>query len=765
MSKQSQSCSLSPLCATQQVLPNRQGQTGRVRENCLMPTSFVCPRQWLSGLYWLLLLWMCGASPAEAREQIAMTQADGPIRVDGFLDEADWAKATPVNQFRQHAPTPGDAFRGSFEVRILQNEHAIFLGIEVVDGLPQPPATLAPRDGVPDRRFNLMLSTNSSLESALVIGVNALGRQQDFLWDKGSWKLEHNVFFTSRGHETDNGCEIELEIPFRSLTYPAGREQTWHVLYLADDPARGSYYAYPAVSDGAWFVDAQLLQRFSAELTGVSPPEASVGVSATGTLTGVQSARSGDDGTQSWTGIDPWYDALRPGGQVDFTFTPNFTLSLVGNPDFSDVESDVTQFDLNERFTWARGERRDFFIRDAQLFGDELETLYTRSMVQPVYGLRLTGTSGAASFGILQVLDRAPGYTLDWNATPGWNADDVEGAYASTTYARLKLQLSRADIGLLSTDKRLVGGSGSINSVNGLDLRLRLTPQLNVVAALQGSITTDSSQTARAGHRGLLSISMPSAPMLRWQLKLLDISQDFRAETAFLTDTGLTLLEGYVEHPLDFQGSLNRVMPRLGGYVRLERDGEQWDHAEGSTEFTVEGIHRVKGLVEVNRLWLATAESPSLWKGTVTYGMSSSAALGYQLKAIYGESWNWPTLSPAIGGVGEVTLTLRPRYDLFLDGSLVGAFNTPEGRSQEQAMNLRLKGMWQFRPGANLRIIEEASASSTWGEQWLNSSVLLHFQARIGTEAWLGYSERRMLPGWEASEHTIFFKLSGNLRN
>jgi hypothetical protein len=145
--------------------------------------------------------------------------------------------------------------------------------------------------------------------------------------------------------------------------------------------------------------------------------------------------------------------------------------------------------------------------------------------------------------------------------------------------------------------------------------------------------------------------------------------------------------------------------------------------------------------------------------------MSSSAALGYELKAAYGESWNWPTSSPAVGGVGQATLTVRPRYDLFLDGSLVGAFNTPEASDTDHAVNLRLKGMWQFRPGANLRIIEETGANSSWDEQWLNSSMLLHFQARIGTEAWLGYSERRALPGGQATEHTVFFKLSGNVRN
>lgn len=712
-----------------------------------------------------LLLFLALAPGAQGREQLSVAQATGPLRIDGVLDEADWEKARPVSQFRQHAPIPGDHFKGRFEVRILQTPHALYLGIQVEDTSPQPPASLAPRDAVPDRRFQLLLSATGNPESALVISVNALGRQQDFLWDKGSWKLEHNVLFTSKGRQTEQGCEIELEVPFRSLSYPAGEEQTWQVLLLAEDPARGLYYAYPPVPDGAWFSDAQLMRRFSADLTGVRPPTPRVGVAFTGTLTGVQSAYPGIDGGLQWTGFAPWYDAVRPGAQLDLTFTPNLTLSLVGNPDFSDVESDVTQFDLNERFTWERGERREFFIRDAQLFGDELQTLYTRSMVQPVYGLRLAGTAGSASFGLLQVLDRVPGYTLDWNGTPGWNEADVEGAYVSTTYARMKLQTNRADIGLVSADKRLIGGSESLNSVNGLDLRLRMTPQLTVVGALQGSITTDSSHTARPGHRGLVSIAMPSAPVLRWQLSILDISEDFRSESAFLTDTGLTRLDGYVEHPFDFKGAINRVLPRLGGYLRLERDGEAWEHAEGSTEVIVDGIHKLKALLETNRLWLTTADSPQLWKGALTYSMSSSAFLGYEVKASYGESWSWPTHSPAIGGVGQVTLSVRPSTTLFWDGSLVGAFNTPEGSDTERAMNLRLKGMWQFLPGANLRIIEEAGANSSWNEQWLNSSMLLHFQARIGTEAWLGYSERRTLPSGQATEQTLFFRLSGHLRN
>lgn len=699
---------------------------------------------------------------AACAETVAVTSVEHPIRVDGRLDEAEWALATPVTDFKQHGPAPGGPPRGTVEVRVLQDSRTLYFGVRLTGAPPSPPATLAPRDDVPDRRFNVVISSNQDLSTAVVLGVNALGRQEDFLWHNGDWNLEYDVLFSSAGRETDDGYEIELAVPFRSLPYEGGGEQDWRILLLPDDPAIGANYSFPHVSDNAWFGDPELMRQFGATLRGVRPPEPGIGVQVTGTLTGVQTAARDEDGALSWSGLDPWYDAVRPSAELVLSLTPTVELALVGNPDFSDVESDETQFDLNERFTWRRTERRDFFIADATHFTDELDTLYTRGVVQPVYGTRFAGTAASASFGVLQVLDRAPGWSLDWNGTPGWDDDDVEGAMAATTFARARARLGGADLGLLAADKRLIGGSGSTNTVSGLDLRLPMTPTLVLAGGAQASTTTDADDLAREGHRASLTLARPSGPGLRWQVAAQDISQDFRAETAFLTDTGLSRVDAYLERPFDGQGRLDRVQPRVGGYLRVDRDGETWEHEELSQELSLSGVHKVKTTVESTHLRLDAGDSGRMWKGTLSYSQASSATLTAAASGSVGQDWSWAASAVAFGSYDEATLTWRPVYNVFLSVTAAAGVSVPEGADLEHAATLRAKGTWQVLPWAGLRIIEEVGDNTSWNERWLSSSALVHLQARVRTEAWLGYSERRDLLAGESEEHTVFFKLSGD---
>ena len=81
--------------------------------------------------------------------------------------------------------------------------------------------------------------------------------------------------------------------------------------------------------------------------------------------------------------------------------TSGITLDGTINPDFSQVESDAFQVQVNQRFPVFFSEKRPFFMEGMGLFniagtgGDSnmRTAVHTRKIVDPIYGSKLTGSS------------------------------------------------------------------------------------------------------------------------------------------------------------------------------------------------------------------------------------------------------------------------------------------------------------------------------------------------------------------------------------
>ena len=69
---------------------------------------------------------------------------------------------------------------------------------------------------------------------------------------------------------------------------------------------------------------------------------------------------------------------------VKWGVTPNVTLNATVNPDFSQVEADAVQLDVNTQFALFFPETRPFFLEGSDLFRTaRLNLLHTRQVVQP----------------------------------------------------------------------------------------------------------------------------------------------------------------------------------------------------------------------------------------------------------------------------------------------------------------------------------------------------------------------------------------------
>src|SRR6185436_12430316 len=88
------------------------------------------------------------------------------------------------------------------------------------------------------------------------------------------------------------------------------------------------------------------------------------------------------------------------------------------NPDFSQVESDAFQVEVNQRYPIFFSEKRPFFMEGAGLFnlagvgdgdGNMVSSVHTRRIVDPIVGAKLTGSVGRTTFGVLTAVDQAAG--------------------------------------------------------------------------------------------------------------------------------------------------------------------------------------------------------------------------------------------------------------------------------------------------------------------------------------------------------------------
>ncbi len=97
------------------------------------------------------------------------------------------------------------------------------------------------------------------------------------------------------------------------------------------------------------------------------------------------------------------------GVTVRYGITPDMTANLAINPDFSQVEADAAQLDINNRFALFFPEKRPFFLEGKDYFTTPMQAVFTRTVVSPDVGAKLTGKRGRHTVGSFIARDEITG--------------------------------------------------------------------------------------------------------------------------------------------------------------------------------------------------------------------------------------------------------------------------------------------------------------------------------------------------------------------
>ncbi len=178
-----------------------------------------------------------------------------------------------------------------------------------------------------------------------------------------------------------------------------------------------------------------------------------------------------------------------------WSITPNLALNATYNPDFSQVEADTAQLAINTRFALFFPEKRPFFLEGADFFETPLQVIFTRTLAEPNYGVKLTGKEGKSAVGAYIVEDDITNFIVPSNQRTLFGQIDDEMLNGVLRY-RYDLG-SRSTIGVLYAGR---DGDEYSNEVAGADAFVAIN-QSNIIRAQYVTSDTKYPQRLRARQR------------------------------------------------------------------------------------------------------------------------------------------------------------------------------------------------------------------------------------------------------------------------
>ena len=513
---------------------------------------------------------------------VGIPRIESTVVIDGRLDEPVWQEAARLDGFHQYQPVDGRAAEERTEVLVWYAPNAMYFGIIAHDRQPQSiRASVADRDNLDaDDRVTLYLDTFNDRRRAFFFTVNPLGVQEDGVRSEGGFTAgslqggltdkNPDFLWQSRGQVTDSGYVVEIRIPFKSLRYPGNGAQTWGINVQRRIQRTGYDDTW---TDTRRANASYLLQAGS--ITGLHDLQR-------GITTEVQPFVTAQaNGQRTASGFDRENLSPSAGVNLRLGLSSNLSVDATYNPDFSQIESDASLVTVNERFALFFPEKRPFFLEGIELFAAPNQLIYTRQVVNPLVGGKVTTKIGRTNLANLIAID------------------EQKGANAFFTVTR-----ARRDIGSNSTAGVVVttrDQDGAYNRVLAGDARIVFGKLYYVAGQLGGSWTRDL--------RGSPTRSSPlweaeydrTGRSWGFNYKVTGIGENFSAQSGFVPRNDIVEAHGF--NRLSFYGSRGALIEQLTVFAGPDRI---W-HYDGFLKNAIEGTESVDASLSMRGGWRVSA--------------------------------------------------------------------------------------------------------------------------------------------------------------
>jgi hypothetical protein len=720
------------------------------------------------------------APPPAAPAAIHIHRSEGPITVDGDLGDAGWKDAAKVDTFYETSPGDNTPPGVKTTAWISYDDRYFYIGIRCDD--PHPEKIRAPyvdRDQVigTDDNIAVFLDTRNDRRTALELRVNPRGIQGDGIYnDAGPIEdFSPDYFYDTAAKIDAGGWSAEYRIPFSSLRYDNNSEQKWNILIWRNYP-RDFRYAYQSVrvprSANCYICNVQ-------PIVGLTNLPSAGHMVAAPYITGQQvSQPSGPLGSHLENG-----DAKFDGGlDVKWTPTADHAIDLTINPDFSQVEADVAQITVNQRFAVFFPEKRPFFLEGFDLFDTPFQVAYTRNITDPNWGIRSTGKIGGTNYTVLVTGDKGGGLTI----VPGpFGSDFAPSDFKSLdVISRVRRDLGeKGFVGAAFTDREIRGGGH--NRVLGPDFQWRPSQSDAITGEVLFSQTDNPNRPDLSSAWDGKSLSS-NAMVLTWNhvvskqdwfLEARQLGNDFRADLGFVPQVGYREVDGgYGLRFFPEKGFFRFIRPSIFVDRQTALDGGDTLFRQVSLAVNTQGAKNFQGGVAIRPKEQVLVGDQLLEQTYLNFAFQIDPSRRFTRIALNGHAGDMIDFSNGRVGKGTslaLTATVRPIDKLTLDGVLSDEFLNVAGGRLYTAMVERLKATYSFSANSLVRVIGQYVTTERDPSRYLFNvdkhqggflgSILYSYKLNWQTVLFVGYGDDRTILANNdlvRSDRSLFFKVS-----
>jgi len=396
------------------------------------------------------------------------TKLGDKIKVDGIIESKEWEGAQSFDIKYEYEPGYNTLPPFKTTAYVTYSDTKLYVAFDAkIEDIKYLRASIRERDtGFMDDWVGIALDTYGDNRSLIIIGSNAYGSQIDLKETLGSDSdISYNINYQTKGVIGEDGYVVEMAIPFSELQYEKKDILKWKASFLRHSWKESKINASSNKFDrGNDCIPCQIDTYI--ELEGVNPKKR---------LEFLPYVSGNYVGSSDGNKISYDKPNFKAGLSARYDFSSSTALDFTINPDFSQVEADVTRININSPFAVNYPERRPFFNEGNDILSSYGDAVYTRSINNPIFASKLVNQGSKQRVYFLTSYDRDSPYLV-----PGENRSYFgkgEGSFGNILRYQRTFE-NGSNVGFLSTNRFYNGGG--MGNMFGIDAKIRFNKTYNL---------------------------------------------------------------------------------------------------------------------------------------------------------------------------------------------------------------------------------------------------------------------------------------------
>lgn len=507
------------------------------------------------------------ARALQAGQVLRPLMAEKPPVIDGNLDDPVWQLCPLVTDFKTFAPDFGRDGTQKTVAYMAYDSENLYFAFRCFDTEPDKiKSAVSARDNVgSDDWVCINLDSFNDQQSLYAFYVNPAGIQMDSRFAAGKEDFSVDVVWYSAGKMERDGYAVEMCVPLRSIRYSEINPVSMSVFFERYISRLSEHSSYPPL-------DPAMGMNFLPQMTPLLYPDVKhfslFEFLPAFTYSQKQAVEAGNlvvnqqKGDLSLT--------------TKYGITSDLILDGTYNPDFSQVESDAGQVDVNLRYALYYPEKRPFFLEGSEIYNvaatqssdidPVVSIVHTRTIINPLLGTKLSGKIDVKNtIALLYSMDRV-------------SPDEMVlyGDYAHFPILRYKHALAEDSyVGAIYAGREV---RDRFNRVGGIDGMIRATQaSMFEFSALYSSTKADPASAQRLGHSIGLKYGYGTRD-LDYYASVNDIARDFSVESGYVTRTGVSSLAAFARPKFYPQSSfVQRIVVDFFAGQTYDKFSDLWE--------------------------------------------------------------------------------------------------------------------------------------------------------------------------------------------